>query len=118
MVFFACLSFLFILLFPTVVVIISNILCCILGCVISINTLEKKFITSGVINLSISKNYISWRTGEQVIEGKVSRAKLYLNVLVLEVNNFDHSQQLCVIQSALTTQSWRRLCRVSLNCSS
>ncbi|WP_310732133.1 protein YgfX [Pseudoalteromonas sp. MSK9-3] len=115
MVFFACIGFLFILIFPSVAVTMVNILCSLVGYLLSIRAIRRMSLPNGVINLSTSKNYLCWQTDALVIEGQIRKATLYFNWLVLDVSQFDKTHTIIFVQSAMTTQSWRRLCRVSLN---
>jgi hypothetical protein len=114
MVAFVCIAFVFILIFPNVTVMLINLGCCVTGYLFSKCAINRMALPNGVLNLSTSKNYVCWQTDTAVIEGQIKNAKLYFNWLVLDVKQLDRTHTIIFAQSAMTTQSWRRLCRVSL----
>lgn len=112
----SCISFFFFLLFPTLEAISFNIVCTIIVHRLLIFKIDQITDSEGVINLNDSGAYFCWRTeNKTVAEGKVIHACLLFDMLIIEIQNGQGSQHVLFVKSSMTTQSWSRLCRISLN---
>lgn len=69
----------------------------------------------GVVLLAQDDNFIELHDGSTEFVGKISKAMVFYDILILRLVSYSgERKKVFIVRSALSTQAWARLCRLSL----